>query len=220
MPLPQFQNPAALTRALIHRSYLNENDDVEEDNERLEFLGDAVLDLVAAEMLYRRLPEMQEGRLTRLRAALVSTERLAALAQALGLGPLIHMGKGEEASGGRTRPSMLSDVFEAVIGAYYLDSGLEAVRAFVEPLFTPLLEQVIRDDAEVDSKSLLQEWSQAERRQIPSYRVIAESGPDHERSFIVQVSLGDEVVGRGEGRSKRAAEQAAAADARRRLSLS
>ncbi|MCS6910683.1 MAG: ribonuclease III, partial [Anaerolineales bacterium] len=123
MPLPQFKNPAALNRALIHRSYLNENDDAYEDNERLEFLGDAVLDLVAAEMLYRRLPEMQEGRLTRLRASLVSTERLAALAQALGLGPLIRMGKGEEASGGRTRPSMLSDTFEAVIGAYYLDSG-------------------------------------------------------------------------------------------------
>ncbi|MDW8326164.1 MAG: ribonuclease III [Anaerolineales bacterium] len=219
MPLPQFKNPAALNRALIHRSYLNENDDAYEDNERLEFLGDAVLDLVAAEMLYRCLPEMQEGRLTRLRASLVSTERLAMLAQALGLGPLIRMGKGEEASGGRTRPSMLSDTFEAVIGAYYLDSGLQAVREFVEPLFAPLLEQVIRDDADVDNKSLLQEWAQAERRQMPRYQVVAESGPDHERTFIVQVSLGDEVVGQGEGRSKRAAEQAAAADARRRLGL-
>lgn len=219
MSLPKFRNAAALNRALIHRSYLNENDNVQEDNERLEFLGDAVLDLVAAEMLYRRLPEMQEGRLTRLRASLVSTERLAALAQALGLGALIRMGKGEEASGGRTRPSMLSDTFEAVIGAYYLDSGLQAVREFVEPLFTPLLEQVIRDDADVDNKSLLQEWAQAERRQMPRYHVVAESGPDHERTFIVQVSVGDEVVGQGEGRSKRAAEQAAAADARRRLGL-
>jgi ribonuclease-3 len=219
MSLPPFKNPAALNRALTHRSYLNENEDVQEDNERLEFLGDAVLDLVAAEMLYRRLPEMQEGRLTRLRAALVSTERLAALAQALGLGALIRMGKGEEASGGRTRPSMLSDAFEAVIGAYYLDSGLQAVREFIEPMFAPLLEQVIRDDADVDNKSLLQEWSQAERRQVPRYHVVAESGPDHERTFLVQVSLGDEVVGQGEGRSKRAAEQAAAADARRRLGL-
>ncbi|MCS6911279.1 MAG: putative dsRNA-binding protein, partial [Anaerolineales bacterium] len=122
-------------------------------------------------------------------------------------------------SGGRTRPSMLSDTFEAVIGAYYLDSGLQAVREFVEPLFAPLLEQVIRDDADVDNKSLLQEWAQAERRQMPRYQVVAESGPDHERTFIVQVSLGDEVVGQGEGRSKRAAEQAAAADARRRLGL-
>ncbi len=219
MPLPQFKNPAALARALTHRSYLNENDDALEDNERLEFLGDAVLDLVAAELLYRRLPEMQEGRLTRLRASLVSTERLAALARELGLGALIRMGKGEEASGGRTRPSMLSDAFEAVIGAYYLDSGLQAVREFMEPLFAPLVEQVMRDDAEVDNKSLLQEWSQAKRRQTPQYRVIAESGPDHERTFVVQVSLGDEVVGQGEGRSKRAAEQVAAADARRRLSL-
>jgi len=219
MPLPQFKNPAALTRALTHRSYLNENDDVLEDNERLEFLGDAVLDLVAAELLYQRLPEMQEGRLTRLRASLVSAERLAALARELGLGALIRMGKGEEASGGRTRPSMLSDAFEAVIGAYYLDSGLQAVREFMEPLFAPLVEQVIRDDTDVDNKSLLQEWSQAKRRQTPQYRVIAESGPDHERTFVVQVSLGDEVLGQGEGRSKRAAEQAAAAEARRRLGL-
>jgi ribonuclease-3 len=219
MNLPQFKNPAALARALTHRSYLNENDDVYEDNERLEFLGDAVLDLVAAELLYQRLPEMREGRLTRLRASLVSAERFAALAQSLGLGARIRMGRGEEASGGRTRPSMLSDAFEAVIGAYYLDSGLQAVREFMEPLFAPLLEQVIRDDTDVDDKSLLQEWSQAERRQTPRYRVVSESGPDHERTFVVQVSLGDAVVGQGEGRSKRAAEQAAAADARRRLGL-
>lgn len=219
MVIPQFKNPHLLRRALTHRSYLNENPDITADNERLEFLGDAVLDLVIAALLYHRLPEMQEGRLTRLRAALVRTERLAAVARELDLGAQLFMGRGEEESGGRGRDSLLCDALEAIIGAYYLDSGLEAVRTFVEPLFQPVLEQVLRERADIDAKSLLQEWSQAQSGTAPHYVIVDGAGPDHERTFTAQVVLGDQVAGQGVGRNKRAAEQAAAVDALTRLNI-
>lgn len=219
MELPPFKNPSLLQRALTHRSYLNENAAVHEDNERLEFLGDAVVDLVVAALLYNRLPEMKEGRLTRLRASLVRTEQLAELANELDLGPKLRLGKGEEESGGRQRASLLCDAFEAVLGAYYLDSGLEAVRAYLEPLFQPLLDAVLRAEADSDSKSRLQEWAQAERGVTPRYIIIDKHGPDHERTFTAQVYIGDEICGEGKGRNKRLAEQAAALDALERLRL-
>lgn len=206
--LPSFHDSSLLLRALTHRSYINEHPEELGDNERLEFLGDAALDFITGSFLYHRYPEMQEGRLTRLRAALVRTEQLAAFAEQIDLGPLIRLGKGEES--GRQRPALLCASFEAVMGAYFLDSGVEAVRAFVEPLFQPAAEQILRAEKDQDAKSLLQEWSQAELGQTPRYYTLSATGPDHLKTFTVEVRLGDEVYGVGTGRNKQAAAQAAA----------
>lgn len=206
---PAFKDPALLRRALTHRSYLNEHAEALEDNERLEFLGDAVLDFVAGSYLYHHYPEMQEGRLTRLRSALVRTEQLAVFAQALSLGPMMHLGRGEEEAG-RQRPTLLCAAFEAVIGAYFLDSGIEAVRAFVEPLFETAAQQILATERDQDAKSLFQEWAQATLGQTPRYYDVAATGPDHEKIFTVEVRVGEEVYGSGSGRNKQAAAQAAA----------
>jgi ribonuclease-3 len=217
MNLPPFHNPALLARAFTHRSYLNEHPDSGEDNERLEFLGDAVLDFVSGSFLYQRYPTMSEGQLTRVRSALVRAERLAALAEKFDLGDQLRMGKGEEETGGRERVSMLGDAFEAVIGALYLDAGLEAVRAFVEPLFAPLAETILQAEHDQDAKSYFQEIAQAEYRHTPRYRTIAAEGPEHERMFTVEVVVGENVFGAGQGRNKNAATQAAARNALERL---
>jgi ribonuclease III len=206
--LPAFRDPSLLRRALTHRSYINEHPEEIEDNERLEFLGDAVLDFLSGAFLYHRYPEMQEGRLTRLRAALVRTEHLAVFAQAVELGPLIRLGRGEET--GRSRPTLLCATFEAVIGAYFLDAGIEAVRAYVEPLFRPAAEQILRAEKDTDAKSLLQEWAQGRRGQTPRYNTLAATGPDHEKTFTVEVRIGDEFFGVGTGANKQTAAQAAA----------
>jgi ribonuclease-3 len=210
MTLPSFNDSSLLRRALTHRSFLNEHPEELEDNERLEFLGDAVLDFVVGAFLYHRFPEMSEGRLTRLRAALVRTEQLAAFAAALEIGPLMRLGKGEEEGGGRQRVSLLCATFEAVVGAYYLDAGIDAVRAFVEPLLLPAAGQILHAEADVDSKSLLQEWAQAALGQTPRYHTVSATGPDHQKEFTVEVRLGGEVYGTGAGPNKQAAEQAAA----------
>ncbi len=213
MSLPAFNDPSRLLRALTHRSYLNEHPEAGDDNERLEFLGDAVLDFVAGAFLYHQYPEMREGGLTRLRAALVRTEQLAAFAADLDLGRQLRLGRGEAGSGGRQRQTLLADSFEAVIGAYYLDSGLEAVRAFVEPLFSTAAEAIIRAEQEVDAKSLFQEWAQAKRGHTPRYAVVGVEGPDHSRTYTVEVTVDGETFGTGTGTSKQAATQAAARSA-------
>lgn len=210
MPLPPFHNSSLLLRALTHRSYLNEHPEELEDNERLEFLGDAVMDFLGGAFLYHRFPEMTEGQLTRLRAALVRTEQFAAFAAELGIGPLMRLGKGEEEGGGRQRPSLLCATFEAIVGAYFLDAGIEAARAFVEPLFQPAAARILNAEADVDPKSLLQEWAQAELGQTPRYHTLSATGPDHQKEFTVEARLGGEVYGQGIGPSKQAAEQAAA----------
>ncbi len=210
MPLPTFKDASLLRRALTHRSYINEHAGAGEDNERLEFLGDAVLDFLSGSYLYRRFPELDEGGLTRMRAALVNTEGLAALAIEIDLGQHLRLGKGEDDSGGRKRFTLLCDGFEAVIGAYYLDSGLDAVRAYVEPLFDASSKLVIVGDKEVDAKSAFQEWAQAARGQTPRYAQLAVTGPDHNREYTVEVLVGDESFGTGTGPNKQAAAQAAA----------
>ncbi|MBL8058429.1 MAG: ribonuclease III [Anaerolineales bacterium] len=220
MALPEFKNASLLQRALTHRSYLNEHSEAFEDNERLEFLGDAVLDFLTAAFLYNRLPEMKEGRLTRLRAALVRTEQLAALAGQVGIGEMVRLGRGEEEGGGRQRRTLLCDTFEAVIGALYLDSGFEAVRLFIEPLFEPVLDEILRAEMDADAKSRLQEIAQAEYGVTPHYVIVRNSGPDHDRVFTARVFVGDEPLGEGSGPSKRAAEQAAARAALERLGAS
>lgn len=210
----EFENTDLLEQALTHRSYLNEHPDYEiGHNERLEFLGDAILDFVVSDMLYTRFPDMPEGRMTRLRAAIVRTEALAALARKLGLGILLRMARGEEESGGRTRKSNLCNAFEAVVGAIYLDANIETVWIIVEPLFDLMLEDVLRTANDKDAKSRLQEWSQAELGITPTYRTINATGEDHAKTFTVEVYLAKQVVGWGTGKNKQAAEQAAARQA-------
>lgn len=209
-----FEDKTLLLRALTHRSYLNENPDfILEDNERLEYLGDAVLDFLTAEYLYHRFPEMHEGELTSLRAALVRTESLARLAREIDLGRCLYLGHGEEAGGGRRRLAVLCDAFEALIGALHLDQGLPAVRAFIKPLIDPQVERILAEDLDKDPKSLLQELSQAELEITPHYHTVGESGPDHAKEFIVQAMIGKQAYGQGVGRSKQAAARAAAQDA-------
>ena len=206
-----FRDQSLLQRALTHRSYLNEHPDKAlEDNERLEFLGDAVLDFIAGEWLYNRFPETHEGRLTRLRAALVRTETLADFGQQCRLGEALCLGRGEEDSGGRHREANLCRGFEALIGAIYLDLGMDVVRDFVLPFFEAALRVILASDADKDAKSLLQEWSQATLNLTPSYRTIAAAGPDHAKEFTVEVVIGERVYGQGRGRSKQAAAQEAA----------
>jgi len=209
-----FRDKTLLQRALIHRSYLNESPDYRlTDNERLEFLGDAVIDFVAAGFLYSHYPEMDEGHLTRLRAALVRTESLAAQARALDLGRHLRLGRGEVTNGGRERANNLCGAFEALIGAIYLDQGIDTVRELLIARFEPMADQVLQAQADRDAKSLLQEIIQAETQITPTYHLVGQVGPDHDKEFTIEVRLDRQVIGRGRGRSKQAAEQAAAQDA-------
>jgi ribonuclease-3 len=210
----RFSDPLLLRRALTHPSYVNEHPgEVVGDNQRLEFLGDAVIDFIAAAWVYRRYAAFAEGRMTRLRAALVRTETLAQFAREVGIGEALRLGHGEEEAGGRARDPNLCDAFEAVVGAIYLDGGMEAAKAFVAPLLGPVARTTLDRAADQDAKSRLQEWSQAERKVTPRYRIVAEEGPDHAKTFEAEVLLDDQVVGRGSGRSKQTAEQEAAESA-------
>ncbi len=208
-----FTNLSLLTRALTHRSFLNENPNSVEDNERLEFLGDAVLDFTVGAWVYQHCPEMAEGDLTRMRSALVRNEQLAEFARELDLGKGMRMGRGESASGGRDRDTLLGSTFEAVIGALYLDSGLVAVEKFMEPLLDSVRELVILRAEIYDPKSRFQEWAQSERLGTPRYVTISSSGPDHAKVFEVDVRINDQTYGRGKGPSKHAAAQVAAQSA-------
>lgn len=206
-----FVDISLLTRALTHRSYANEHPNGVEDNERLEFLGDAVLDFIVGEWAFHRFPEMQEGPLTKIRASLVRNEQLAKLARRLELGQALRLGRGEKSSGGHLRDSLLGSTFEALIGAMYLDSGIDKVKKFVYPLLDWMKGSLF--DELNDPKSLLQEITQALKLGTPHYRVVEISGPDHARIFEVEVKVAGEVKGRGTGSSKSSAERAAAKDA-------
>jgi ribonuclease-3 len=218
----RFRDRSLLQQALTHSSYVNELSPAAPvaDNERLEFIGDAILSFVVSDILYRRFPDLQEGGLTKLRAALVRREALARFAARLSLGDGVLVGRGEAESGGRERLSLLSDTFEAIVGAVYLDQGLEATRAFLDPL---LEEELLRalDDRSLtrDPKSRLQEWSQAELGVTPRYRIVASQGPDHRKMFVAEVSLAGRSMGVGRGPSKQDSSQAAAAMALYRLDL-
>jgi ribonuclease III len=208
-----FKNISLLSRALTHRSYMNENPDAIEDNERLEFLGDAVLDFLVAARLYNRYPEMAEGDLTRLRAALVGTPQLAAFARQLGVGAAMRLGRGEDDGGGRRRDTLLCAAFEAIVGAFYLDSGLDAVVEFVNPLLDPAVKHIMMKRQDQDAKSLLQEWSQSQGIGVPHYRQVSTSGPDHERIYEIEVSINGTSYGTGTGTSKQSASKNAAQNA-------
>lgn len=200
-----------LDQALTHGSYTNEYPDQDlQDNQRLEFLGDAILDFLVGEWLFRRYPDAQEGELTSLRARIVRTNGLATLAREVELGQYLRLGKGEAASGGDRRAANLCAAFEALIGAIYLDQGMEVVRAWVERALERHAEAIDAQRRAKDAKSRLQEYTQAELRVTPTYRLLSASGPDHAKVFTSQTLIGDQVWGEGTGTTKQAAEQAAA----------
>ena len=203
-----FENRALLENALTHSSYANENKGRGlESNERLEFLGDSVLGMVTADYLFRAHPDMPEGDLTRTRAALVCEGSLVEVARALNLGAYLKLGKGEDAGGGRERPSIVADAVEAVLAAVYLDGGIGSARKIIRRF---ILDREAEKSASRDYKTALQELVQRESGQVLRYQLVGESGPDHAKTFTVQVDLNGRAVGRGEGRSKKEAEQMAA----------
>ena len=214
-----FRDHSLLRQSLIHRSYLNENPDIPlESNERLEFLGDAVLGFVVAEKLYHQFPDFYEGELTKLRAALVRGETLGKVALALNLGEYLYLGHGEEESGGRYRSRNLNCTLEAVIGAILIDQGLDAAKDFILRILDSELERAIEDRFVADYKSRLQQVIQSRYKMTPVYRTIEEEGPDHAKVFTIEVLVGDSVLGQGRGRTKRTAETEAARQALESLS--
>lgn len=216
-----FKNKDLLITALSHRSSLNERNQsgttAVESNERLEFLGDAVLELAATLYLYQKRPTENEGKLTAYRSALVRTETLAKLAKELKLDEQMFLSKGEELGGGRTNDSLLADLMEAVIGAMYLDQGFEVVQAFLAKYLFPKFSDILQTKSYKDQKSLLQEKVQARSLGTPIYQVIKAIGPDHNKEFTVEVLVGEQIYGVGVGHSKQLAQQAAATAALKRI---
>lgn len=212
----RFHNISLLQNALAHSSYANERwHNSLMSNERLEFLGDSVLGMLVAEYLYRTFPDRPEGELTRMRADMVCEKTLAAVANGLGLGTHLLLGKGEEQGGGRGRESILADAVESVIAACYLDGGMDAARAFVEKFI--LVNVPVAKFHNRDYKTALQELVQQKKNQILAYTLVGESGPDHDKQFVVELTLNGEAVGKGIGSSKKRAEQDAARDALEKL---
>ncbi len=208
-----FERPEILDQALTHKSYANEAEVPVADNERLEFLGDAVLDLTVSHLLFDLLPALTEGEMSKVRAFLVKEESLRRLARAFDLGAYLRLGKGEEQTGGRRKASILADTFEALLAAIYLDGGFELSYRFAEGIFQPIIAEAGTDVIDRDYKTRLQEVCQARYGKAPTYRLVAESGPDHEKVFEVEIVLTSRSLGRGRGRSKKEAEQRAAQDA-------
>jgi ribonuclease-3 len=209
-----------LNQALMHRSYVYDSDlDRNESNERMEFLGDAVLGLVVNEYLYGRFEERQEGRLTKIKSLVVSESVLSKRAEEISLGDFILLSENERESGGATRSSITSDAFEAVIGAIYLDSGLSAARRFIHEHLLRGIDELLEDDEFRNYKSLVQEYAQKKFGSRPRYRVVSAKGPEHARTFFVELKLKGRAMGRGEGKSKKEAEQLAARNALKRLGL-
>ena len=223
--LPSFKNSDLFDLALTHRSYTNEHFDVGENNERLEFLGDAVLGFVIAEMLYSMYPTINEAQLTHLRSRLVDEKQLGKLGAEFGLGELMRLGNGAAKDGGRNNPSLLNDTFEATLGAYFLDAGIESVRRYVLKIFQPLAKQLVESSFDsldiqqkrsspretfIDSKNRFQQWALAKYKIRPIYQIVAESGPDHAKQFVAHVLIDDRVYGIGTGGRKQEAEKRAA----------
>lgn len=217
--LPTFHNPFLWQQAMTHKSYAREHPAVQGDNERLEFLGDAILTFLCGEFLFARYPNKAEGELTPMRASLVDATQLCKFAEQLKLDQHLRLGRGVEGSGGRQNPRLLSSAFEALVGAYFLDqrSHIEPVRAFVFPLFESVAEVLADPTQNINEKSALQEWALGQGYPIPAYVIVAESGPDHAKQFTAIVQIGSKTYGQGSGRRKQDAEKAAARDALQRL---
>jgi len=213
-----FNDSSLLEQALVHSSYLNENPGlVQASNERLEFLGDAILGLVVAEKLYQDYPYFAEGEMTRIRSALVRRDTLTRMARAITLGDYLYLGRGEETTGGRNKPANLASALEAVIAAVFIDQGLSIARDFILRLLDTELQKVIRQGIAIDYKSRLQELTQSREQQIPSYHIVETTGPEHSKTFTVEARLGEVVLGRGSGKSKKLAETQAARSALEQL---
>jgi ribonuclease III len=212
----RFRDDSLLGTALTHRSYVNENPAAaDRDNERLEFLGDAVLELCISDLLMNHFPDYQEGPLSQLRAAIVNEQPLAEMAKSFRLGDYLLLGKGEEASGGRNKPSLLANAFEAVIAAIYLDGGFDKVAVLISRLFTPLIEKGYHTYR--DYKTTVQQMSQHIFKETPRYTLIHENGPDHDKTFEIRLSIADRIQTTGTGKNKKEAEQRAAEQAIRIL---
>ncbi len=210
----EFKEKALLKQAFTHRSYINENRSLKlGHNERLEFLGDAVLELVVTDFLYKKYPDMDEGELTSLRSALVNADTCSAVATTLGANDFLLLSKGESKDLGRARQYILANTLEAIIGAIYLDKGLDSAKEFVEKHIIVLTAGIVEKGSWIDAKSKFQEKAQENVATTPSYKTIKESGPDHDKKFVVGVYIGNELYGEGEGKSKQDAEQAAAQSA-------
>lgn len=209
----KFSDTELAVQALTHKSYSNEQPDVVDYNERLEFLGDAVLELAVSDWVYYGYPDIPEGGLTRIRAEVVSEKGLACVARSLDLGTGLRLGKGEDKSGGREKPSLLSDAFEAVLGAVYQDGGFDAAKSVVETIFTTIIALCAESSYGSDHKTCLQERFQALHSCLPEYHLVETHGPDHDRVFIIEVRFDNQLLGRGSGSSKKSAEQKAAAAA-------
>ncbi len=215
-----FNQPELIITALKHRSYLNiTNEDRIFSNERLEFLGDAVLDLVVTHYLYEKFPKRTEGELSKIKSILVSKPVLADVANQMSLGNFVLINWGEEKTGGRKRQSILADAMEAIIGAIYLDQGLEAAREFIQTHLLKNFQKIIKRGLYKNYKSILLEFAQSKGLDVPSYRVVREEGPDHAKEFIIEVYVDDQKMGEGRGRSKKIAEQQAARQAVKKLKL-
>lgn len=211
-----FSNEELLKRALTHKSFANENR-VDNHNERMEFLGDAVLNLIVSEYLMNACPHSTEGDLSRHRAAVVSEPALAAIAREIGLGDFLLLGKGEEQTGGRNKDSLLADSLEALIASVYLDGGKDISQTLVIRLFEDVIKKTCTAKGSLDYKTELQELCQERLKLLPEYRIVSESGPDHQKQFDVELSIKGEVLGHGSGRSKKEAEQKAAKEALQKL---
>lgn len=210
-----FKDKDLWIQALTHRSYAheNKNDGVYQDNERLEFLGDSVIELAVRDFLYARFPTGSEGELALMRTSIVRSESLARAARRIDLGSYLRLGKGEEATGGRKRSSILCDAFEAVTAAVYLEHGWKKAQSFVWRMLEPELSRLQLKSPAIDAKSALQELLQARSKLVPTYQIVEQRGPDHDRTFVVAVMHDGVVLAHGAGRSRRAAEQDAAANA-------
>ncbi|MCL2110138.1 ribonuclease III [Microgenomates group bacterium] len=214
LPFPEFKNKNLLLTALSHRSALHEHlTPSKESNERLEFLGDAILEFLITDFLYHRLPHEPEGKLTLIRSALVKTTTLAQIGHELNMGERLFMSKGEEKTNGRNNESLLANSFEALLGALYLDQGIDAVTALLKRTLIPVFDEIMRTHSYRDHKSHLQEIVQARGLAIPVYEVVSSIGPDHDKTFTIQAVIDGEVQGEGAGKSKQQAQQAAAAQA-------
>ncbi len=214
----KFKNSQLLQQAFTHRSYLNENKDVLKSNETLEFLGDSVLSFIISSYLFLARPDDEEGDLTNLRAYIVKTKSLAEASQRLDLGKYLYMSKGEEASGGRTNTQLMANTYEALVGALFLDQGLDATKEFISKTLLPYFEKEIASGPPKDAKSRLQELVQERTKESPHYRILNTVGPDHAKEFTVGVFIKGKEYGKGRGLSKQTAEEQAAAEALKNFS--
>lgn len=208
--LPEFKNEEIKKLVFTHRSYLNENKEVQQSNERLEFLGDSILSFVVSSHIYSQHPDIKEGDLTSLRSVLTNTQTLYLVADSLGLGNLLTMSKGEEDGGGRTNKTILANTYEAVVGGLYLDQGIDAARAFITQTILDNANEFVGTQGLKDAKSMLQEYMQEKFKVSPDYKILEEQGPDHDKNYTSGVFLNGELIAKGIGHSKQEAEKDAA----------